>query len=78
MEDNLLAVNDRFAAARSDDVDLLVLLMRMYKRNTGAGGQVVDADFRAGQPQHIVQLGTGFCTNICFAVICPFDWPPLL
>lgn len=53
---NGLAVQDDTALAGEDAVDLLVLLVGVDKGDAGTGGELVDADLRAGETQGLKVL----------------------
>ena len=73
---DFFAIDDGLAAAFENAVDFFIVLMRMNERHARAGGQPVDADFRAGQRQFIVKLDASFVSNIDFRVVCHDEDPP--
>ena len=73
---DFLAVDNRLALACKNAVNLLVLLMRMDERNACARRELVDADFRTGQGEFVVEFGARFAANIRLRVVCNGIEPP--
>lgn len=62
--------------AGEDAVDLLVLLVGVDKGDAGTGGELVDADLRAGETQGLVEFDSAFVADIGLYIVFHHKIPP--
>ena len=64
------SVDDGRAFPGQHAVNFLVGLVGVHKGHPRPGGQLIYADFRAGQRQFIVKLHASFVADVDFRVVC--------
>lgn len=77
-QNDCFAIDYDLGAARENAVNFFILPMRVDKRDACACGKSVDADFRAGQGERVVQLASVFIANGGFCIIFHSILPPNL